>query len=256
MAPGDLRSFVEHGIDRAASYKIEAERDVCKYLNLMAVFGRNFDVELPWAKETLASAAGPGLKLTRLYARGERSADERTEPMSAEGDALRKSGAAAESRLRQPRGRFPGQAVQAEILDRFPARGQEREAGQRNAFPPRGYRGPHLRRYNGLGRMRRRGQHRSGKLPDLFPRAGFTEAGVNRRVSGSGYPAWTRPGAVRWPRVGCRSSSTALPLIVTLAMRPCGVRATSHTLRGRIAHRQLRLWPRCCRVRSRAHARS
>ncbi len=77
MAPGELRSFVEQGIDRAASYRIEAERDVCKYLNLMVVFGRSFDVELPWAKETLASADGPGLKLNRLYARGERLADER-----------------------------------------------------------------------------------------------------------------------------------------------------------------------------------
>lgn len=71
-----LRAFVDHGVARAASYGIEVERDVCKFLNLMAVFGRNFDVELPWAKETLRSDAGPRLRLNRLYMRGQRIADQ------------------------------------------------------------------------------------------------------------------------------------------------------------------------------------
>lgn len=75
MPADELQAFVDHGMARAAAYGIEVERDVCKFLNLMAVFGRDFDVELPWAKETLRSDAGPRLRLNRLYMRGQRMAD-------------------------------------------------------------------------------------------------------------------------------------------------------------------------------------
>ena len=75
MAPSERQSFVEEGIAKALRYGIEAERDVCKFLNLLVVFGPGFDVELPWAKRTLAAKDGPSLRLNRLYARALRVAD-------------------------------------------------------------------------------------------------------------------------------------------------------------------------------------
>ena len=42
-AAGDrrLREMVQHGIQRAAAYGITARRDVCKYIDLRIVFGRD-----------------------------------------------------------------------------------------------------------------------------------------------------------------------------------------------------------------------
>ncbi len=50
-----VREWIEHGIDRAQSYRIVSERDVCKYLDVMFVFGKNFDcdAQLPWASKIL-----------------------------------------------------------------------------------------------------------------------------------------------------------------------------------------------------------
>ena len=52
-----LREIVRNGIERAAAYQITAKRDVCKYIDLMLVFGRDFDTDgrLPWAGKILAS---------------------------------------------------------------------------------------------------------------------------------------------------------------------------------------------------------
>ncbi len=52
--PG-TREEIRNGIDRAARYGIETERDVCKYIDLMFAFGRDFDTnpELPWAARIL-----------------------------------------------------------------------------------------------------------------------------------------------------------------------------------------------------------
>jgi hypothetical protein len=51
-----LREWVNHGIDRAASYHIASQRDVCKYIDFMIMFGRNFDQDsqLPWASKILS----------------------------------------------------------------------------------------------------------------------------------------------------------------------------------------------------------
>lgn len=38
-----LRQAIRHGMERAASYGIVAERDVCKYTEVMLRLGRNFD---------------------------------------------------------------------------------------------------------------------------------------------------------------------------------------------------------------------
>jgi len=75
MSPRELRTMVEQGTARARSYGIEAERDVCKFLNLIAVLGRDFDLRFQWARKTLASDAGPRLRLNRLYERAIRAAD-------------------------------------------------------------------------------------------------------------------------------------------------------------------------------------
>ena len=52
-AVGDsrLRETIQTGIERAARYQITARRDVCKYIDLMVVFGRDFDTDrrYPWA---------------------------------------------------------------------------------------------------------------------------------------------------------------------------------------------------------------
>jgi hypothetical protein len=50
-----LRDMIRHGIQKAAGYGITTERDVCQYIDLMMVFGRNFDADpdLPWASSVL-----------------------------------------------------------------------------------------------------------------------------------------------------------------------------------------------------------
>jgi hypothetical protein len=46
-----LRAVVDHGMARAAHHGLRSEREVCKYLDLMFAFGRDFDRDprLPWA---------------------------------------------------------------------------------------------------------------------------------------------------------------------------------------------------------------
>lgn len=67
----DLREIIQHGIGRAAKYGIIAERDVCKYIDFMVVFGRDFDrdANLPWASSVLNDPAlnDPTSKIKRLY---------------------------------------------------------------------------------------------------------------------------------------------------------------------------------------------
>ena len=38
-----VREWIHYGIQRAKSYGIISERDVCKYIDLMFAFGRDFD---------------------------------------------------------------------------------------------------------------------------------------------------------------------------------------------------------------------
>ncbi len=65
-----VREWIEHGIDRAQSYRIISERDVCKYLDVMFVFGKNFDcdAQLPWAAKILnLQYADPSGKVSQLF---------------------------------------------------------------------------------------------------------------------------------------------------------------------------------------------
>ena len=55
LGENQIREWVEHGINRATSYRIASERDVCKYIDVMIVFGKDFDQDarLPWASKIL-----------------------------------------------------------------------------------------------------------------------------------------------------------------------------------------------------------
>ena len=51
----DLQAFIRQGCARATAYGLDSEREICKYMGLMCVFGRDFDSDrrLPWAAEIL-----------------------------------------------------------------------------------------------------------------------------------------------------------------------------------------------------------
>jgi len=55
LGENQLRRWIEYGIERAGSYRIVSERGVCKYMDVMIVFGKDFDrdKELPWASKIL-----------------------------------------------------------------------------------------------------------------------------------------------------------------------------------------------------------
>ncbi len=58
MSSQALASTIRHGVARARHHGIGTERQVCKYINLMFVFGRDFDLDprLPWAAQILGGA--------------------------------------------------------------------------------------------------------------------------------------------------------------------------------------------------------
>jgi hypothetical protein len=62
--------LIEFGVKRAREYGFEAEREVCKYIDLMCVFGHGFDRDdrLPWARLILESRSppDPGERMQRL----------------------------------------------------------------------------------------------------------------------------------------------------------------------------------------------
>ena len=66
-----IGQLIEHGIRKARAFGFESERDVCKYIDLMCVFGHAFDRDerLPWAREILESRSppDPGERMERLY---------------------------------------------------------------------------------------------------------------------------------------------------------------------------------------------
>lgn len=43
MGPAEVRAWIEHGIDRAATYDITSEEATGRYVRLMFLFGREFD---------------------------------------------------------------------------------------------------------------------------------------------------------------------------------------------------------------------
>jgi hypothetical protein len=70
MDESQMGETIRYGIKRAAAYGITIKRDVSKYVDVMVVFGRDFDRDpgLPWARTILADAAAdPTVKVNRLY---------------------------------------------------------------------------------------------------------------------------------------------------------------------------------------------
>ena len=49
----DARAFVEEAIDKAASYEIVAEEDVCRFIDILQELGPDFPEGIPWAKELI-----------------------------------------------------------------------------------------------------------------------------------------------------------------------------------------------------------
>lgn len=66
------REMIQHGIRQAAGYDIVVERDVCQYIDLMMIYGTDFDRDdrYPWAAAILTdpATADPSVKVRRLYA--------------------------------------------------------------------------------------------------------------------------------------------------------------------------------------------
>jgi hypothetical protein len=69
LGDNGLRDLIRYGVLRSASYRIVAERDVCKYIDLMMVFGRDFDQsrQYSWAAAILNAKKGPARKMKVLF---------------------------------------------------------------------------------------------------------------------------------------------------------------------------------------------
>jgi hypothetical protein len=76
-----LRETIQYGTQRAAAYHITSERDVCKYIDLMILYGRDFDKDpkLPWAQSALQNQAirNPTSKIERLYKAAKKQENQR-----------------------------------------------------------------------------------------------------------------------------------------------------------------------------------
>ncbi len=69
MGEGAVREVIRLGIQRAEGYGIVAERHVCKFIDLMLVFGVSFDEDRGWAQEILAAKGDPSTRMRRLFGR-------------------------------------------------------------------------------------------------------------------------------------------------------------------------------------------
>ena len=66
-----LRDAIRYGTQRAKTYSIVSEHDVCKYIDLSILYGRDFDKDaaLPWAAKILQNKniRNPTTKVDRLF---------------------------------------------------------------------------------------------------------------------------------------------------------------------------------------------
>lgn len=76
-----LRETIQYGTQRATSYRITSERDVCKYIDLMILYGRDFDKDPAhtWAQSILQNQAirNPTAKIERLYKAAQKQENKR-----------------------------------------------------------------------------------------------------------------------------------------------------------------------------------
>jgi len=63
-----LRKMIQYGIKRAETHGITGQRDVCKYIDLMMVFGPDLDTDqkYPWAREIVQRPWEPEAKINAL----------------------------------------------------------------------------------------------------------------------------------------------------------------------------------------------
>jgi len=71
MDEARIRQIIGEGIENARRYAIVSERDVCLYIDLMFIFGEDYDTspKYPWASEILNDPArsDPRRKMDHLY---------------------------------------------------------------------------------------------------------------------------------------------------------------------------------------------
>lgn len=69
LGDDQLKETIRFGIRRAASYGIRTKRDVCKFIDLIVILGRDFeqDEKLTWASEILKSKAQARRKIETLH---------------------------------------------------------------------------------------------------------------------------------------------------------------------------------------------
>lgn len=76
MKEAEVRETIRYGTNQAAQYAITAQRDVCKYIDLMFVFGRDFDRDPaePWASAALHdwSYREPTVRAEALFDEGKK----------------------------------------------------------------------------------------------------------------------------------------------------------------------------------------
>ena len=69
---GQLIELIRHGIRRSAKHGLRNRRAVCKYIDLMIVFGRDFDTDSnhPWASRALRDWKTETGKIEALFRAG------------------------------------------------------------------------------------------------------------------------------------------------------------------------------------------
>ena len=70
MGESKIREIIQYGTARARSYGITVKREVCQYIDLMVVLGRDFDQpkKCAWAHEILAKRKPPTVRIRSLMA--------------------------------------------------------------------------------------------------------------------------------------------------------------------------------------------
>jgi hypothetical protein len=69
LGPEATRRAISRGVDRAASYRIVGQRDVCNFIDVMFLFGEDFDRVHLWAASALtAHDTTPTGRVERLHA--------------------------------------------------------------------------------------------------------------------------------------------------------------------------------------------
>lgn len=66
MGEAKLRETIQYGIERAAFHGFRAKRDVCKYIDVMIVLGRDFDRDKAWAAAILMQQGKAAVRMGRL----------------------------------------------------------------------------------------------------------------------------------------------------------------------------------------------